>query len=101
MIQDPTELVRGCAPEYREIKLLIDGYTYYDTPDYAKIYQLLRRALANRGVNEHMVSYKGVSEETNGLIFSPSIGRQPVGPGCRFDVFTTRTQPNQVAMIQV
>jgi len=41
-----------CPSEYEKIMRLIDGWTYYDSPNYLKIIGLLRAAMKNNNLNE-------------------------------------------------
>jgi tau tubulin kinase len=45
-------LFQGCPQEYSEIMDHVDGLRYYDAPDYQRIYNLLKRSLATRGIQE-------------------------------------------------
>lgn len=50
--QFQNELFQGCPREYAEILQQVDGLKYYDKPDYAMYYALLRRAFTSMGVQE-------------------------------------------------
>uniref|UniRef100_A0A7E4V6C3 Protein kinase domain-containing protein n=1 Tax=Panagrellus redivivus TaxID=6233 RepID=A0A7E4V6C3_PANRE len=46
------EMMGGCPREYIEILRYVDSIRYYDTPDYKRIYRLLRNAMKNLKVRE-------------------------------------------------
>ncbi|MFH4975741.1 hypothetical protein AB6A40_002450 [Gnathostoma spinigerum] len=46
------ELFNGCAPEMRQILQYCDSLKYYDTPDYQKIYSLMRQSFQTTGTQE-------------------------------------------------
>ncbi|TKR82123.1 hypothetical protein L596_015896 [Steinernema carpocapsae] len=47
------ELFTGCPSEYVEIMLYLDTVRYFDTPDYAKICDLLKQAMTGNSVQEY------------------------------------------------
>ncbi|KAI6232898.1 CK1/WORM6 protein kinase [Aphelenchoides fujianensis] len=48
------ELMGGCPREYIEILRYVDSLRYYDTPDYKRIYGLLKRAATTLGVSSNL-----------------------------------------------
>lgn len=47
------ELFGGCPKEYVDILSYVDSMRYYDDPDYARVMNLLRSALAANNVREY------------------------------------------------
>lgn len=46
------ELFGGCPREFVEVLRIIDGYKYHDTPNYAQLYALMRKALVSMNAQE-------------------------------------------------
>ncbi|GMR37915.1 hypothetical protein PMAYCL1PPCAC_08110 [Pristionchus mayeri] len=46
------ELFAGCPGEYAQCLTIIDNHKYYDAPNYAQLYQIMRGAIIANGVQE-------------------------------------------------